>query len=120
LSCSSSSDGNSDGGDSESSKSTSSSDEDGHPNQSSIQPREKTKQRMSAKQAMEQMQVIQSESQRMAREANINVPYHKARSLSLKEFLNRKTNIKHTDATHVHKTVAAQIKMTKEELKNYA
>jgi hypothetical protein len=118
LSCSSSDSGSDE--DTDSSKSSPSSDEDGHPNQQIIQPREKVKQRMSAKQAMDQMQVIQSESQRMARESHINVPYHKARSLSLKEFLNRKTNVKHMDVTHGNKTTAAQIKMTAEQLKNYA
>jgi hypothetical protein len=78
---------------------------------------------MSAKQAMEQMQMIQSESQRMTRESEISVPYHKARSLSLKEFLNRKTHNKYTtasDKNYGHQTTAAAIKMTKEDLATYA
>lgn len=53
-------------------------------------PEEKT-QRMSAKAAAEQMKLIQSESQRMAREASVSVPYHKPKQRTLEEFLNRRT-----------------------------
>uniref|UniRef100_A0A336KJ19 CSON011562 protein n=1 Tax=Culicoides sonorensis TaxID=179676 RepID=A0A336KJ19_CULSO len=81
------------------------------------------KQRMSAKEAMEQMKVIQSESQRMAREAYVDIPYHKPKQHSLKEFLSRKTvhrgNISNSTGMR-QKTTAAHIKMSQEELEAYA
>ncbi|ALC43543.1 CG32251, partial [Drosophila busckii] len=45
----------------------------------------------SAKQAMDTMQAIQSEQQRLHREAHISVPYHQPKPRTLKEFLNRRT-----------------------------
>ncbi|KAL9694904.1 hypothetical protein quinque_014189 [Culex quinquefasciatus] len=41
--------------------------------------------------AAEQMKLIQSESQRIAREASVSVPYHKPKRCTLEEFLNRRT-----------------------------
>jgi len=40
---------------------------------------------------MEGMQAIQSEQQRLHREAHINVPYHQPKPRTLKEFLSRRT-----------------------------
>lgn len=84
-------------------------------------------QRMSAKAAMEQMQVIQSESQRMAREAAISVPYHRPKQHTLQEFLSRRTILKpvvsKTSAANVsmgRRKAAAAIKMTPEQLAAYA
>jgi len=37
------------------------------------------------------MQAIQSEQQRLQREATINVPYHQPKPRTLKEFLSRRT-----------------------------
>uniref|UniRef100_A0A336LX24 CSON007066 protein n=1 Tax=Culicoides sonorensis TaxID=179676 RepID=A0A336LX24_CULSO len=81
------------------------------------------KQRMSAKEAMEQMKVIQSESQRMAREAYVDIPYHKPKQHSLKEFLSRKTVSRGSISNSrgmIQKTTAAHIKMSQEELEAYA
>ncbi|XP_037721427.1 claspin [Drosophila subpulchrella] len=47
--------------------------------------------RESAKKALEGMQAIQSEQQRLHREAHINVPYHQPKPRTLKEFLSRRT-----------------------------
>ncbi|KAH8296616.1 hypothetical protein KR054_008789 [Drosophila jambulina] len=47
--------------------------------------------RESAKKALQGMQAIQSEQQRLHREAHINVPYHQPKPRSLKEFLARRT-----------------------------
>uniref|UniRef100_A0A182JRJ2 Claspin n=1 Tax=Anopheles christyi TaxID=43041 RepID=A0A182JRJ2_9DIPT len=46
---------------------------------------------MTVKQAMEDRQIIQSESQRMAREKYIDVPYHRTKVFSFEEFRARKT-----------------------------
>lgn len=78
-------------------------------------------QRMSAKVAAEQMKLIQSESQRMAREASISVPYHKPRSRTLEEFLNRPT-IQNPLKFPVdgRKSLAAAIRMPPEQLEAFA
>ncbi|BFF98850.1 claspin [Drosophila madeirensis] len=47
--------------------------------------------RASAKQALDNMQAIQSEQQRLHREAHISVPYHQPKPRTLKEFLSRRT-----------------------------
>lgn len=84
-------------------------------------------QRMSAKAAMEQMQVIQSESQRMAREAAVSVPYHRPKQHTLQEFLSRRTVFKPcVESNSVDKMAAGRkkaitaIKMTPEQLAAYA
>ncbi|XP_058465762.1 claspin [Malaya genurostris] len=81
---------------------------------------ENKSQRMSAKMAMDQMKVIQSESQRMAREANIDVPYHRPKQHTLQEYLNRRMVHKSNDSNDGRKKIAAAIKMTPEELEAYA
>lgn len=48
---------------------------------------------MSYKKAEELKQTIQSEKQRMERDADISVPYHRPKQHTLKEFLSRKTAI---------------------------
>ncbi|XP_055524990.1 claspin-like [Wyeomyia smithii] len=81
-------------------------------------------QRMSAKTAMEQMRVIQSESQRMARETIVSVPYHRPKQHTLQEFLSRRTIQRSIHAGNTnntkHKTTAAAIRMTREELEVFA
>lgn len=77
---------------------------------------------MSAKEAMENMKLIQSESQRMAREAYVDIPYHKPKQHSLKEFLSRKSVIRKQilrSGVGSFKTTAATIKMSQEELEAY-
>ncbi|XP_055617131.1 claspin [Toxorhynchites rutilus septentrionalis] len=86
---------------------------------------EEKPQRMSAKTAMEQMKIIQSESQRMAREASVAVPYHRPKQHTLQEFLNRRTVFKYSlspagGMAEGRKKVAAAIKMNPEELAEYA
>ncbi|XP_062535830.1 claspin [Armigeres subalbatus] len=87
----------------------------------------KKPQRMSAKTAMEQMQVIQSESQRMAREAAVSVPYHRPKQHTLQEFLSRRTVFKSAVGLNTPEKLAAgrrkaitAIKMTPEQLAAYA
>lgn len=74
---------------------------------------------MSAKQAEEQMKIIQSESQRLARECPLSVPYHKPKQHTLKDFLSRRT-INRPVPMALTKKAAATIKMSKEELEQYA
>ncbi|KAM8709654.1 hypothetical protein ACLKA7_016460 [Drosophila subpalustris] len=47
--------------------------------------------RATAKKALDAMQAIQSEQQRLQREAHISVPYHQPKPRTLKEFLSRRT-----------------------------
>ncbi|XP_034657134.1 claspin [Drosophila subobscura] len=54
-------------------------------------PKKAKAMRASAKQALDNMQAIQSEQQRLHREAHISVPYHQPKPRTLKEFLSRRT-----------------------------
>ncbi|KAH8286940.1 hypothetical protein KR018_010724 [Drosophila ironensis] len=54
-------------------------------------PKKAKAMRASAKKALDGMQAIQSEQQRLHREAHINVPYHQPKPRTLKEFLSRRT-----------------------------
>ncbi|KAL9693353.1 hypothetical protein quinque_012638 [Culex quinquefasciatus] len=78
-------------------------------------------QRMSAKVAAEQMKLIQSESQRMAREASVSVPYHKPKQRTLEEFLNRRT-VQNPLQFPVdgRQSLAAAIRMPPEQLEAFA
>lgn len=76
---------------------------------------------MTHKQAEDQRQLIQSESQRMERERDISVPYHKPKQFTLKEFLNRRSVVKASTVVKAEpnrKTIAA-IKMKGEELDQF-
>ena len=73
---------------------------------------------MSNKTAADNMKVIQSESQRMARETSINVPYHKPKQHTLKEFLSRRSIQR--PANLQNKKPMASIRMNKTELEEYA
>ncbi|XP_055914829.1 claspin [Eupeodes corollae] len=75
----------------------------------------KKQQRASAKKAMDEMQAIQSETQRLYRETQVNIPYHKPKRHTLKEFLTRHTIVKPT----LNQT-GKSLKMTPEELEEYA
>ncbi|XP_023033120.1 claspin isoform X2 [Drosophila willistoni] len=57
----------------------------------SEKPKKAKPMRASAKKALDGMQAIQSEQQRLHREAQISVPYHQPKPRTLKEFLNRRT-----------------------------
>ncbi|XP_075161029.1 claspin [Haematobia irritans] len=79
--------------------------------------------RASAKKAMDEMQAIQSEQQRLHREANLSIPYHKPKKHTLQDFLNRRTVIKPSCQTSSPITEAVRsknLKMTQEELEEYA
>lgn len=109
--------------DSKSSGSGSDSETEGHTQRKPTNKRgtEDKPQRMSAKAAMDQMKVIQSESQRMAREAAVSVPYHKPKQRSLEEFLNRPT-VKNPMIfpADKHMSLAAAIRMPPEQLEAFA
>ncbi|XP_075983117.1 uncharacterized protein LOC142981239 [Anticarsia gemmatalis] len=69
--------------------------------------------RMSAKQAMENMQLIKSESNRMLREKAVSLPYHRPKALSLKDIMARRKPAVTSDGK------ALPIKMNEEQLKQY-
>ncbi|XP_028166163.1 claspin-like [Ostrinia furnacalis] len=70
-------------------------------------------QRMSAKQAMENMQKIKSESNRMLREKEVSLPYHRPKALSLQDIMKRRKPAVTSDGK------ALPIKMNEEQLKQY-
>ncbi|KAJ2944755.1 hypothetical protein O0L34_g1643 [Tuta absoluta] len=70
-------------------------------------------QRMSAKQAMENMQKIKSESNRMLREKEVSLPYHRPKALTLKDIMSRQRAAVTPDGK------ALPIKMNNEQLKHY-
>lgn len=76
--------------------------------------------RASAREADDQMKLIQSESQRMAREASLSVPYHRPKQHSLKAFLGRRTVTGPTGVLLTAQRPAASIKMSDEQLELYA
>ncbi|KAM7356840.1 claspin [Cochliomyia hominivorax] len=77
--------------------------------------------RASAKKALDEMQAIQSEQQRLHREAHISIPYHKPKKHTLDEFLKRRTIIQPQTASPVAAAVQSRrLKMTSEELEEYA
>ncbi|VVD01583.1 unnamed protein product [Leptidea sinapis] len=69
--------------------------------------------RMSAKQAMENMQKIKSESNRMLREKDVTLPYHRPKALSLKDIMSRRKPAVTSDGKSL------PIKMNNEQLKHY-
>lgn len=74
---------------------------------------------MTVKQAMKQRQEIQSESQRMLRESRISLPYHKPKSYSIKEFLQRRPRLTLSELNSSDSNslgVSAAIKMTNQQL----
>ncbi|XP_050353834.1 claspin [Nymphalis io] len=71
-------------------------------------------QKMSAKQAIENMQKIKSESNRMLREKEVSLPYHRPKALSLKDIMSRRKPAVTSDGK------ALPIKMNGEQLKQYA
>ncbi|XP_055386152.1 claspin-like isoform X2 [Condylostylus longicornis] len=86
-------------------------------NKASLSPNKKAM-RKSAKIAMETINSIKSETQRLHRENNVNVPYHEPKKCSLKEFMSRKTVLKpNTEAKFCHDF---SLKMDKEQLERYS
>nr|XP_034834219.1 claspin-like [Maniola hyperantus] len=69
--------------------------------------------RMSAKQAMENMHKIKSESNRMLREKEVSLPYHRPKALSLKDIMSRRKPAVTSDGK------ALPIKMNNEQLKQF-
>lgn len=69
---------------------------------------------MTAKQAMENMKKIKSESNRMLREKEVSLPYHRPRALTLKDIMNRRKPALTSDGKSL------PIKMNEEQLKQYA
>uniref|UniRef100_A0A182VXE9 Claspin n=1 Tax=Anopheles minimus TaxID=112268 RepID=A0A182VXE9_9DIPT len=79
--------------------------------------------KMTAKEAMEDKQIIQSESQRMAREKYIDVPYHRTKVFSFEEFRARKTICKPDplrDCTGSSVPSNMSIRMTTAQLEEFA
>ncbi|XP_041760879.1 claspin [Anopheles merus] len=79
--------------------------------------------KMTAKQAMEDKQIIQSESQRMAREKYIDVPYHRTKVFSFEEFRARKTICKPDPARDCKESAATankSIRMNAAQLEEFA
>ncbi|XP_072929924.1 uncharacterized protein [Epargyreus clarus] len=70
--------------------------------------------RMSAKQAMENMHKIKSESNRMLREKEVSLPYHRPRALNLKDIMSRRRPAVTSDGKSL------PIKMNNEQLQQYA
>ncbi|XP_052756719.1 claspin [Galleria mellonella] len=69
--------------------------------------------RLTAKQALENMQKIKSESNRMLREKEVSLPYHRPKALSLKDIMSRRKPAVASDGK------ALPIKMNNEQLKQY-
>lgn len=78
------------------------------------QPTSPKPMRMTAKIAMENMQKIKSESNRMLREKQVSLPYHRPKALSLKDIMSRRKPAVSADGK------ALPIKMNEEQLKQYA
>ncbi|XP_055843194.1 claspin [Episyrphus balteatus] len=103
--------------DSESSNASSDHEEENQENKKPPAPRQKKPQRASAKKAMDEMQAIQSETQRLYRETEVNIPYHKPKRHTLKEFLTRRTIVK---PSLNQLGPGKSLKMSPEELEEYA
>lgn len=69
---------------------------------------------MSAKEAIANMQKIKSESNRMLREKEVSLPYHRPKALSLQDIMNRRRPAVSSDGKSL------PIKMNDEQLKHYA
>lgn len=69
---------------------------------------------MSAKEAGENMKKIKSESNRMLREKDISLPYHRPRALTLQDIMKRRKPATAQDGKSL------PIKMNSEQLKQYA
>ncbi|XP_060805029.1 claspin isoform X2 [Amyelois transitella] len=100
------------------------SDEENHPRAKSMPHKKKERKtakltspkpvRMTAKQAMENMKKIKSESNRMLREKEVTLPYHRPKALSLKDIMSRRKPAIASDGKSL------PIKMNEAQLKQYA
>jgi hypothetical protein len=68
---------------------------------------------MSAKQAVENMHKIKSESNRMLREKEVSLPYHRPKALRLKDIMSRRKPAVSIDGKEL------PIKMNEDQLKQY-
>lgn len=78
--------------------------------------RENKPKKMTGKDAAELRKEIQSESQRMVREANVSLPYHKPKSHTLKEFLTRRPKLAASVAVPTNLPASLAIKMCTNQL----
>ncbi|XP_037932271.1 claspin [Teleopsis dalmanni] len=78
------------------------------------------KMRISAKAALDEIKAIQSEQQRLHREAHISIPYHKPKKHTLDEFLKRRSNSNTSQQVVNSVKLFKNLKMPPEELRDYA
>lgn len=71
---------------------------------------------MTGKEAAELRKEIKSESQRMIREKNISLPYHKPKSYTLKEFLSKRPKFSSALPISEKMPPSVAIKMSTEQL----
>lgn len=71
---------------------------------------------MTGKQAAELRKEIKSENQRMLREKNISLPYHKPKSYTIKEFLSKRPKFSSAVPMNVKVPPSVAIKMSTEQL----
>ncbi|CAH0551255.1 unnamed protein product [Brassicogethes aeneus] len=72
--------------------------------------------KMTGKEAAEQRKEIHSESQRMLRESNVSLPYHKPKSYTLKEFLSRRSKLASSIPIAAKTPPSVAIKMSRDML----
>ncbi|KAJ8925628.1 hypothetical protein NQ315_009472 [Exocentrus adspersus] len=72
--------------------------------------------KMTSKDAANLRQEIKSESQRMLREKNVSLPYHKPKSFTLKEFLSRRPKFASAVPATAKAPPSVAIKMSEEQL----
>lgn len=71
---------------------------------------------MTAQEAAKQKTEIHSESQRMLREANVSLPYHKPKSYTIKEFLEKRAKLASALPLIPKAPPSVAIKMSKDQL----
>lgn len=71
---------------------------------------------MTGKEALEQRRQIKSESQRMVRESRVSLPYHRPKSHTLQEFLQRRSRVGDVITVPPNTPTTFAIKMSSEQL----
>ncbi|KAG5890226.1 hypothetical protein JTB14_028767 [Gonioctena quinquepunctata] len=77
---------------------------------------EENPKKMTGKEAAQQRREIQSESQRMLRETNISLPYHRPKAFTLKEFLARRPRFASAVPSSINAPPSVAIKMSRQQL----
>ncbi|GLV36399.1 claspin [Carabus blaptoides fortunei] len=72
--------------------------------------------KMTGKEALEQRRQIKSESQRMVRESRVSLPYHRPKSHTLQEFLQRRSRVGDVITVPPNTPTTFAIKMSSEQL----